>query len=229
MKKYIVIGNPINHSLSPRLQSYWLKINKISAVYEREKLQESDLDNFISRIRNKKINGANVTIPFKRKIISFLDELTPEAQSTQSVNTIYLDKNKVIGHNTDISGFEFSIKDTGYNVSGKKILILGAGGVAPSIIYALYKMKATNIMLSNRTKINAENLKILFKNLNLVNWGEIPEFDMVINATSIGLKKEDEFDFDLSKLKGGNFFYDVIYNPEETKFLKNGKEWKKKN
>ena len=228
MKKYIVIGNPINHSLSPRLHSYWLKMNKIVAVYDKEKLEEGHLKDFIIRIRNKEIDGANVTVPFKQKIISFLDRLTPEAQSTQSVNTIYLDKNKVIGHNTDISGFEFSIKDTGYDVTSKKILILGAGGVAPSIIYALYKMNATNIMLSNRTKIKAENLKNLFNDLNLVNWGEIPDFDMVINTTSIGLRKEDQFGFDLLKLKGGDFFYDVIYNPTETKFLKNANKWKKR-
>ena len=113
-------------------------------------------------------------------------------------------------------------------MSGKKILILGAGGVAPSIIFALYKMKAANIMLSNRTKINAENLKILFNKLNVINWGEIPDFDMIINTTSIGLKSSDEFDFNLSKLKGGDFFYDVIYNPPETRFLKNAKQLGKK-
>ena len=228
MKKYLVIGNPINHSLSPRLHGHWLKKNKVVGVYEKEKLDESHLENLILRIRNKEIHGVNVTVPFKRKIIPFLDELTPEAQSTKSVNTVYLKKNKVVGHNTDTSGFEQSIKDSGYNVSGKKILILGAGGVAPSIIFALYKMKAANIMLSNRTKINAENLKILFNKLNVINWGEIPDFDMIINTTSIGLKSSDEFDFNLSKLKGGDFFYDVIYNPPETRFLKNAKQLGKK-
>ena len=137
MKKYIVIGNPIQHSLSPKLHNYWLKEKKIDAVYDMKKINENELKNFISEIREKKFDGANVTIPFKQKIISFLDELTYEAKITQSVNTIYRKNNKIIGHNTDIIGFELGIKETKYNVNNKTILILGAGGVVPSIICAL--------------------------------------------------------------------------------------------
>ena len=83
MKKYIVIGNPIQHSLSPKLHNYWLKEKKIDAVYEKKKTNENELKNFISEIREKKFDDANVTIPFKQKIISFLDELTNEAKITQ--------------------------------------------------------------------------------------------------------------------------------------------------
>ena len=110
MKKYLVIGNPINHSRSPELHNYWLKRNNISGVYSKEKLEEKDLKNFFLRIKNKEIHGANVTVPFKKDVISYLDELSFESQSTQSVNTIYLDKDKIIGHNTDIEGFELSIQ-----------------------------------------------------------------------------------------------------------------------
>ncbi len=223
MKKYLVIGNPIDHSLSPQLHNYWIKKNNISAVYDKEKLNNEDLKNLILRIKNKEISGANVTVPFKKDIIYYLDELSPEAEGTNSVNTIYLENNKIVGHNTDIEGFELAIKDTKYDVSEKEIFILGAGGVVSSIIYALNKMKASKIILCNRTKNKAENMKILFKNLSVVEWGQMPNFDMIINATSIGLKKEDKLNFDFTKIQKKKFFYDVVYNPKETNFLKNAK------
>ena len=224
MKKYIVIGNPIEHSLSPKLHNYWIKNNNINAIYEKQKLNESEIKSLILKIRDKKLNGINVTVPFKKTVIPYLDQLSLEAKSTQSVNTIYLSNEKVIGHNTDISGFELGIKKSKFKVGGKKILILGAGGVVPSIIFALNKMKVSRITISNRTKDKAENLKIFFGNLKITDWGVIPEFDMIINATSVGLNKDDQISLDLSKVGKNKFFYDVIYNPKETNFLKIGKK-----
>ena len=101
---------------------------------------------------------------------------------------------------------------------------MGAGGVVPSIISALNKMKVSKIKISNRTKNKAENLKEHFKNIEITEWGEVPNVDMIINATSIGLKKEDVMKLDFSLMSGNKFFYDVIYNPNETNFLKIGKE-----
>ena len=144
-------------------------------------------------------------------------------QKTESVNTIYIKDNKIIGHNTDIEGFELNIKHTKFNVTGKKIFILGAGGVVPSIIYALNRLKVSEIIISNRTKEKAENLKNLFKNITVINWGKVPDFDIVINATSLGLNKNDVKSIDFLKSKN-NLFYDVIYNPRITNFLKIGKE-----
>jgi shikimate dehydrogenase len=224
MKKYLVIGNPIKHSLSPKIHNFWLKKNNINAIYEMKKLESVNLKKLILDIKSKEIAGVNVTIPFKNEIISYLDKLSPEAKQTQSVNTIFLKNNKVIGHNTDINGFELSVKGTKFNPKNKKILILGAGGVVPSIIYALRKMKVSQIMLSNRTKSKAKNLKKLFKNLVLVNWGKVPNPDMIINATSIGLKKSDKIKIDFSNVRKNTFFYDIIYNPKETNFLKIGKK-----
>ena len=220
MKKYLVIGNPINHSLSPQLHNYWIKNNNIDAVYEREKLENNDLENLVLKVKNKKINGVNVTVPFKKEVIPYLDILSPEAKATKSVNTIYLKGNNTIGHNTDIGGFELAIKDTKYDLSGKKVLILGAGGVVSSLIFALKRMKVFEIILSNRTRAKAEDISNLFNNISIVDWGEIPNFDMIINATSLGLNNNDEFNFDFSKLKKDKFFYDVIYNPKDTNFLK---------
>jgi shikimate dehydrogenase len=175
-------------------------------------------------MRDKKVNGANVTVPFKKAVIPFLDKLSAESESTQAVNTIYLENDKLIGHNTDIDGFELGIKKINYDISNKKIFILGAGGVVPSIIYALNKIKVSEITIANRTREKAENLKNLFGKLKIVEWGEIPDFDMIINATSIGLKKDDEINLDFSLIGKNKFFYDVIYNPKETNFLKTGKE-----
>jgi len=224
MKKFLVIGNPIEHSLSPKLHNYWIKNNNINAIYEKQKLNKDQLEEFISQVKDNKINGINVTVPFKKMVIPYLDELSAEAQSTQSVNTIYKKNNKVIGHNTDIFGFTASIKEAKYNINNKEALILGAGGVVPSIIFSLIKMKVSKIKISNRTKEKAENLKKLFKNIEIVKWGEVSNFDIIINATSVGLKKEDNLNLDLSSVSGNKFFYDVIYNPSETNFLKIGKE-----
>jgi len=224
MKKFLVIGNPIEHSLSPTLHNYWIKNNGIDAIYEKQKLDESELEQIIEDIKKEKINGVNVTVPFKKAIIPFLDELSVEAEKTQSVNTLYLKNKKVVGHNTDIIGFETSIEKSKYDVANKKVLILGAGGVVSSIIFALNKMKVSKIIISNRTKEKAQNLKKKFKNVELIEWGEVSNFDMIINATSIGLKKDDNIKLNFSSISGNKFFYDVIYNPSETNFLKIGKK-----
>jgi len=224
MKKYLVIGNPIEHSLSPKLHNYWIKNNNINAIYEKKKLNENEIENLISEVKEKKLDGINITVPFKKTVIPYLDRLSLEAESTQSVNTIYLDDNKVVGHNTDIAGFNLGIKGSKFEATNKKILILGAGGVVPSIIFALNKMSVSEIIISNRTKNKADTLKNFFKDIKIVDWGEIPEFDMIINATSVGLNKNDQIDLDLSKVGKNKFFYDVIYNPKETNFLRIGKK-----
>ena len=223
MKKYFVIGNPIDHSLSPKLHNHWFKENKIDAIYDKKKIKENDLKNVFSEFKENKINGINVTVPFKKSVIPYLDELSPEADQTQSVNTIILSNNNLIGHNTDIAGFTQAIKNLNFDIKGKKIFILGAGGVVPSIIFALNKMNVAKIIVSNRTKNKAEELKSRFINLDVLDWGEVTDFDIIINATSLGLKKES-INLDFSKLGNNKLFYDVIYNPLETNFLKEGKK-----
>ena len=223
MKKYLVIGNPIGHSLSPKLQNYWLKQNNIKAVYDKIKLEEKEIEGIIQDIKKQKIAGCNVTVPFKKKVIPFLDKLSIQAEQTQSVNAIIFENGNLIGHNTDTFGFDKAIKSLNFNMKGKKVLILGAGGVVPSIVFAIKKMGVSEISISNRTKQKAENLKILFKELNILEWGNIINFDVVINATSLGLNNE-KINLDFSKVGKNKLFYDVIYNPAETNFLKEGKK-----
>ena len=222
MKKFCVIGNPIKHSLSPKLHNFWLKKNKIEAVYEKKLLEEKEIPKLIESIRKSEINGANVTVPFKNSVIPFLDNLSSEAKKTNSVNTICTEGDKIIGHNTDIVGFELALRYINYDVKRKKALIIGAGGVSPSIIFALKNMGCENIYLTNRTFEKAEILKETFNDITIKKWGDIPEFDIVINATSVGLNKEN-FDLELNKFGNNKFFYDVIYNPSETDFLKKAK------
>ena len=223
MKKYFVIGNPIDHSLSPKLHNYWLKENNIDAIYDKKKIDEKDLQTTILEVKEKKTGGINVTVPFKKSVIPYLDKLSPEAEQTQSVNTIILTDDILVGHNTDISGFTKAIKDLNFNIEGKKIFILGAGGVVPSIIFALNKMNVSEIIISNRTRQKADDLKSQFKIINVIDWGNIPKFDMIINATSLGLNNET-LNFNFSDVGDNKLFYDVIYNPSETSFLKEGKK-----
>ena len=223
MKKYFVIGNPINHSLSPKLQNWWLKENNIDAKYDKIKLEDHEIKNFIQDIKEQKIAGCNVTVPFKNKVIPFLDKLSHEAEQTQSVNTITFDNGNLIGHNTDIGGFDTAIKKLNFKINGKKVLILGAGGVVPSIIFALKNMGVQEITISNRTRERAETLKVLFNNLKILEWGDLTDFHMIINATSLGLNNE-KINLDFSSLGHDKLFYDIIYNPQETPFLKVGKQ-----
>ena len=223
MKKYFVIGNPIDHSLSPKLQNWLLKENNIDGTYDKMKLGDHEIKNFIKNIKEEKVAGCNVTVPFKKTVIPFLDKLSPDAEQTQSVNTIVFDNGNLVGHNTDIAGFDMAIKKLDFNIKGKKVLILGAGGVVPSIIFALKNMFVQDITISNRTRDKAENLKILFNNLKIIKWGNLSDFHMIINATSLGLNNE-KINLDFSSSGNDKLFYDVIYNPNETSFLQRGKQ-----
>jgi len=219
MKKYLVIGNPIKHSLSPKLHNHWFKENNIDAAYEKKQLKETDIEGIITAMKNGDIEGMNVTVPFKKSVIPFLDELEYFAKKTQSVNTIYKKKDKIVGDNTDVKGFQHALQHIKYSVKGKKIFILGAGGVTSSIIFALKQLEVSTIMLSNRTKEKAENLKKIYPDLDLIKWGDIKNFDMIINATSLGLKENDKIPINYDQIGSGKFFYDVIYNPKKTNFL----------
>ena len=224
-KNFLVIGNPIDHSLSPKLHNHWIKKYKIDAVYEKKLLDNSEIEDLIYDIREEKIHGINITVPFKKIVIPFLDKLSEEAEITQSVNTIYKKNNKIIGDNTDIEGFKLSLEKTKLETKNKKALILGAGGVVPSIIFALKKMQIKKIYLSNRTELKAIELKRNFPEIEIIKWGETLDFDIIINATSIGLKEEDEININYQQISKDKFFYDVIYNPPETNFLKNAKKY----
>ena len=224
-KKFLVIGNPIEHSLSPKLHNYWIKKNNLEASYDKKLLEQDEIQQLIFDLREEKIHGLNITVPFKKAVIPFLDTLSDEARNSQSVNTIYKVKDKIIGDNTDIEGFKIGLETTNQIIKNKEALILGAGGVVPSIIIALKKMKISKINLSNRTKLKALEIKKLFPEIEIIEWGKVSNFDIIINATSIGLNYKDKINIDYKNISQDKFFYDVIYNPKETNFLKKAKEF----
>ena len=222
MKKFLVIGNPIEHSLSPKLHNYWIKENNLQAIYAKLEVNEHDLLELCSNLKQGKLDGINVTVPFKNKIITHLDILSGDALRTQSVNTISIKDGNLIGHNTDIDGFELSIKKINYDLKDKTAVILGAGGVVPSIIYSLKKMNVSKIILTNRTMEKAEKLKEYFSDIEIVEWNKLPNFDIIINATILGLKKNDKFGVDFTKVGNNKLFYDIIYEPFQTEFSEAG-------
>ena len=170
---------------------------------------------------NQNISGINVTVPFKKNVINYCTELTELALSSQSVNTIILSNGKIIGDNTDIYGFEQSLRNLNFNGLNKTAFILGAGGVVSSVVIALNNLGVKNIIISNRTKNKAEALA---KEYNLVvsDWGKVVDFDIIINCTSIGLKSNDNLGLDFANIKN-KIFYDIIYKPK-TKFLIDAEE-----
>jgi len=223
MKKYLIIGNPISHSLSPKIHNYWFRKNKIKAHYEKKLISSEEIEDIIKSIKNEKIFGVNVTVPFKQEVIKYLDNLSPLAETTNSVNTVYMKNKKIYGDNTDVVGFELALTDLKINLKNKSALILGAGGVVPSIIVALQNLGIKEINISNRSANKVEKIKSNFSFVNEIKWGDVGNFDIYINATSVGLKEDDDLNLDITALQKGKFFYDVIYNPSMTNFLEKAK------
>jgi len=229
MKKKVfkIIGNPISHSLSPALHSYWFAKYKILADYKQHEIKESEIEVTLNDVRDGKIDGLNVTLPFKQKVIPYLDILINDAKSTNSVNTIFMSKEgKLTGDNTDVYGMQAAyLKDITLNSNrSTKAIVIGAGGVAPSIIFALKKTDIKKVFIANRTREKAIFMKKKFPFIDILNLNEVPqrisEFDIIINATSLGLKNGEQFNINLDGLTDKSIFIDTIYNPLETKIIK---------
>ncbi len=228
-KKYGIIGNPIKHSLSPILHNYWFEKYKIDANYSVIEVQSNELSELINRIKDKDLTGINVTLPYKQKIVPHVDVLINDAEITSSVNTIYLnDKGTIVGDNTDVFGLQAAYLKEVDNISKKNALVIGAGGVSPSVILSLEKSGVKNVSITNRTEEKCIFLKKKFKYLNIIKWlnlrEELKNFDIIINATSLGLKNGQDFNFNFDQVKNKSIYIDTIYNPLETKTLKYLKE-----
>jgi len=224
MKKHLIIGSPISHSLSPKLHNYWFQQNNIDAIYEKFQPRADQIKEILYKIKSGEIWGMNVTVPFKKKVIPFVANLSKTAKETSSVNTIFKKEDLIYGDNTDVQGFELSLKYENIGIANKKAFILGAGGVVPSIIKALKNLNINQIFLSNRTMKNSDYITKQYPEINIVEWGHIPDFDIVINATSLGLNKDDHINFNFEELNNPKIFYDLIYNPRVTKFLEQAKQ-----
>ncbi len=232
-KKFGIIGKPLSHSLSPFLHNFWFKKYNICANYSLIEIELNEIEGIIKKVRNNELKGINVTVPYKQAVIPFLDLIEDEAKDTQSVNTINLNKEgKVVGNNTDVYGLEqgFIRKFTNQKLKENKVLILGAGGVTPSVIYALEKEGIKKIFISNRTLKKAEEIKKRFPFIQVIKWENIEieaeTVDIIFNATSLGLKGGTNFEQEFQNINRNLVYCDVIYNPEETMIIK---KLKKKN
>ena len=231
-KKFGIIGNPIKHSLSPVLHQYWFDKYDLDASYAIIEAEDNDLKNIISQVRKHELTGLNVTLPFKQKIINHTDKIINDAELTGSVNTILLENDKIIGENTDVFGLQAAYLKEIDNSVNKNTLVIGAGGVSPSIILSLQKSGVKKISITNRTNEKCIFLKKKFKYLNILPWknleNEIKNFDIIINATSLGLKGNEDFNFNFLNTKDNLIYIDTIYNPLETKTYRYLKENGKK-
>ncbi len=228
-KKFGIIGNPIKHSLSPVLHNYWFKKYEIDANYSLIDVKVNELPDIVKKIKNKDLSGINITLPYKQKIVPYIDVLINDAKLTTSVNTLFLDdQERIIGENTDVFGLQAAYLKELDNSSIKKALIIGAGGVSPSAILSLQKSGIKEISIINRTIEKCIFLKKKFKSINIFEWKnlekEIKNYDIIINATSLGLKNGEDFDFEFKNTKENLIYIDTIYNPLETKNLKYLKE-----
>jgi len=224
-KKFGIIGKPIKHSLSPVLHKYWFEKYSINADYEIIEADDKELPEIIKKIKQGDYAGINVTLPFKQKIINHIDKLVNDAELTGSVNTVLLNNDKtVIGENTDVYGLQAAYLKEIENNYNKKALVIGAGGVSPSVILSIKKSGIKNISITNRTEEKCIFLKKKFNFLSIIPWldlkSEIKNFDIIINATSLGLKNGDDFNFNFVNTKKELIYIDTIYNPLETKTFK---------
>ena len=223
-----VIGNPVKHSLSPVILNAAFREAKINWVYTAFETPEEKLADAIGGIRALGIAGLSVTMPHKARVCSLLDEISDSAQSLGAVNCIVNDAGNLKGHNTDGDGFLDAVKhDAGLDVAGKKVLVIGSGGSARSIIYSLGKAEAREIAVINRTKNKAlDALELAGSVGRHVEENEIPEVvseaDLVINATPVGMSDTEgtsSFPLEPNLLTKGQLAVDLIYHPISTPWM----------
>ena len=226
--KLVVIGNPINHSLSPYIHNYWLKDFGKTGIYTKKKVEEENLAEIVNDVKNKKFIGVNITIPFKEKILNYVDEIDEVVKTSLAANTLFLKNNRVVATNTDGIGFVNSVqKDCRFQLKGKSVFLVGAGGAARGILSSLIKKEVKEITLQNRDLSKVEKILKEFKKksktkMNKQSWEErkIPEsVDLLINATSLGLKKDEGLEINLSQMKKTSLVYDIVYAKGQTKLI----------
>lgn len=229
-KIYGLIGYPLKHSLSPIMHNAAFRALKINAKYQLFPLKEKELKDFLKNLEEKNIYGLNVTIPYKEKVILFLDNISKEAKLIGAVNTIKVLRHRLAGFNTDGEGFlRHLVRDLRFNPKGKIIAIIGAGGAsrALSVYLAQKKPKAITIydIDKKRAKALINNLKRNFKDIDFkiadtVAKLNIQKSDLLVNATPIGMKETDPGLVDKRFIHKNLLVYDLIYNPKKTRLLK---------
>lgn len=223
-----VIGDPIRHSKSPIMLNRAFRERGINGAYAAFHVTPDKLEQAIAGVRGLGFRGLNVTIPHKVEVMAYLDEVSEGARAAGAVNTIVNDGGRLIGYNTDGIGYVRSLKEEAEpDLSGKTIVVLGAGGAARGILWALAQERPAAILVANRTETKAAELAASFSpdyRISAIPWGGLREAcssaDVVINTTSVGMSPNiGELPLDPSWLKAGSVASDLIYNPLKTAFL----------
>ncbi|OQB12485.1 MAG: Shikimate dehydrogenase [Firmicutes bacterium ADurb.Bin193] len=221
---YCLIGNPVAHSRSPLLHGIVYDYHRINALYMLCHTRHESLGHIVSQFKHTGVRGFNITVPFKQDIIPFLDELTEDARQIGSVNTVKIENGRCKGYNTDGDGFAMQLLSDSTVIEGSKVKLIGAGGSAPAIVYALLKNGAASITVYNRTAEKAQAIADRFDRVAAMPLADFnpTDCDILINTTSVGLHPNDDAS-PVSSLDGISpqaRVYDIIYSPPETAFMK---------
>ncbi|WP_166805918.1 shikimate dehydrogenase [Jeotgalibacillus sp. R-1-5s-1] len=232
--KLAVIGHPIKQSKSPFMHTIWLGELGISGSYEAKDILPEALAGEVKALVKGGYDGWNVTIPHKEAIIPLLDEVDEQAAVLGAVNTVIVKDGRLIGKNTDGTGFMKSLllKRTAVDIAGSRVCIIGAGGAAKGIAGALVPYQPKSLSIANRTVSKGERLL----NSLIINGeksaltmdeaeAQLDEFDIVINTTSVGMVPDtDQTPINMTRVKKNSLAADIIYNPLQTAFLKQASE-----
>ena len=230
-KTFAVIGDPINHSLSPNIHNAAFMELNLDCSYIAYRIPRGELKEGIDALKKIKIDGFNVTIPHKVEMMKYLDKMDETCSLIGAVNTVTNTDGVLKGYNTDMDGFLDPIKKKEITIKDSNVLLLGAGGAARAIVAGFAKEKAKHVTIANRTLENANNLAqfgnkigidcstIEIKKLE----DNLQDYNIIVNATSIGLKNESS-PISLNSIKPKTVVYDIVYMPMNTDFLKKAKE-----
>lgn len=225
-----LIGNPVEHSLSPEIHNFMFAETKENGIYLAFKVEKENIKKSLEGMKSLGIKGFNVTIPHKEEVLSSLDFISEEVKAIKACNTIFNNDGKLEGYNTDYLGFLKTLEEEGFQIEGKNIAVLGAGGASRAILLALKNNKPSNVDIFNRSLDKAKNLIDEFEIKNsraflLTDFkNHSLKYDLIINTTSVGmgeLKDQSPIEENV-ELKKEVILYDLIYNPSKTKFLEIG-------
>ena len=230
-KSFAVIGDPIDHSLSPNIHSAAFRELNLDSSYIAYRIPKGELEEGIEGLKKIKIDGFNVTIPHKIEMMKYLDKTDESCSLIGAVNTVTNKDGILKGYNTDMDGFLDPFKKKNLDIINKKVLLIGAGGAARAIVAGFSKEKAKSITITNRTLENAEKLvkfsEQIGLNANTIKIEQVKniakEYDIIVNATSIGLKNEPSI-IPLDGINEKTIVYDIVYMPINTDFIKKAKE-----
>ncbi len=225
--KVALIGHPVEHSKSPLMHNFWIRQYGLFGEYSAIDVRPGNLEGAVRQSVKQGFNGLQFTIPHKEEALKLCDEIDSTARGVGAVNTIVIHKGKLHGFNTDVFGFTENIveSEAGFEFSEGPAVVLGAGGAAHGIVYALIEQNVPEIRLTNRTLERAQELAKKFgPKVKIFPWEEKSEIlegaHLLVNTTSLGLHGQPPLDLDLTYLDPKTVVSDIVYVPIHTPLLR---------